>query len=191
MSEEFLNLIRREIERSKANSAQTKPALVTAYDPDRHAIKATLQPEGVETGWFPIATHAIGNGYGLTVGPQIGDQIKVGFDDGDINTPHMMGRVHSDTDRPPKALPGETLLQHSNGGKISLTAAGATVSIGGTTFNIAPSGAVTINAGSNPVNITGAVSFTGPSVQHNGHEIGATHTHTLVTPGSGSSGPPP
>jgi uncharacterized protein involved in type VI secretion and phage assembly len=58
-------------------------------------------PEGVETGWLPIASQHIGNGYGLFWGPNIGDPVEFGYQEADVDTPRIMGRLHSDTQSPP------------------------------------------------------------------------------------------
>jgi len=41
------------------------------------------------------------------------------------------------------------------------------------------------------VKIEGYLEIVGDHVKHNGHDIGDTHTHTLVVPGTALSGPPP
>lgn len=38
--------------------------------------------------------------------------------------------------------------------------------------------------------VTGSVEFNGPSLTHNGKDVGDTHVHSGVEPGSGQSGPP-
>jgi uncharacterized protein involved in type VI secretion and phage assembly len=171
------DVIRRIVDQTLSRRANTQVAVVSAYDPDRHAVKATLQPQGVETGWAPIATSHVGNGFGLAIGPQVGDQIIVGFHEGDIDSPFMMGRLHSDAERPPRAEAGEIVLQSSTGfvlkagkdGTISVTSGGHTI---------------TINAGG------GGIALTSATLTHNGKNIGDTHEHTGIVPGDALTGPP-
>lgn len=90
--------------------------IVTSYDPDKHLGKVTLMPEGQETGWLPIETSSIGNGYGIAVGLQpgdgkkSGDQVIVRFQEGDLESGKIVQRVHSDGDKPPKVESGELVI---------------------------------------------------------------------------------
>jgi hypothetical protein len=51
---------------------------------------------------------------------------------------------------------------------------GLTLTSGGVSMAMTPSG----------------ISFAGGTITHNGHDIGSTHEHTNVTPGSSLTGPP-
>lgn len=105
--------------------------LVASYDPNTYSIKVTLQPSGVLTGWIPILTGAIGQGYGVAYGPQVGDQAIVDFANGDVEAPTVTGFIFSDSDRPPPVPSGElwavqksgSLLKMHNDGTIEVTAA--------------------------------------------------------------------
>ncbi|NTF67980.1 phage baseplate assembly protein V [Rhizobium rhizogenes] len=170
-------LVRRIVDQTLSRQANPQSAVVTSYDPNRHAVKATLQPQNVETGWMPIATAHVGNNFGLAIGPQEGDQIIVGFHEGDVDSPFMMGRLHSDQERPPVAQSGEIVLQSASGFVLKVSQSGA-VSI---TTNGQP---LTIDAGG------GAITLTSATLTHNGHDIGSTHLHSGVVPGGGDTGPP-
>lgn len=61
-------LIQHAIERLMAGRYTERHALVTSYDPDKHLAKVTFQPEGQESGWLPIETGHIGNGFGIAIG---------------------------------------------------------------------------------------------------------------------------
>jgi phage baseplate assembly protein gpV len=115
-SQELINLIRREAWRVVAMKSEPRYATVTAYDPDNHLVKAQIQPEGHETAWMPIITDHIGNGFGVLMGPKIGDQIEVSFQEGDPSSPRMIGRVFSDKEKPPRVESGEILVKHELGG---------------------------------------------------------------------------
>lgn len=113
------NLIRREIHRTiRAEISRPSKGVVTGWDPDRHMAKVKLQPYDNETGWLPVNAHHIGNGYGVMVGLNIGDQVEVGYQEGDPNTPCILGRYHSDVDKPPRVESGEVLLKHQSGSTI-------------------------------------------------------------------------
>lgn len=105
--------------------------LVQSYDPNTYSVKVALQPSGALTGWIPIETHAIGNGWGVAYGPAIGDQAIVDFAEGDPEAATVSGFVYSDQDRPPPVPSGElwtvhkstSLLKFHNDGTVALTAA--------------------------------------------------------------------
>lgn len=168
MSTDLSDYIQFEVARALARFPTMKAAEITAYDPQNHRIKAMLHPDGIETGWFSVNTAHTGNGWGIAIGPKIGDQISVGFFDGNIETPHHLGRLHSDKERPPVVQSGEMLFQHESGTKIKIDSGGH----------------VTIDAGGANVNIASA------TLTHNGHDVGSTHKHTNVTAGSDLTGVP-
>lgn len=115
ISEELANFIRREVYRVLALRSKPRVGLVSAYDPDTHSVKVRLQPEGNETGWVPLETLHIGNGYGITMGPELGDQLEVEFQGGDPKVPRIVGRIFSDKEKPPRVEAGEMLLRRKDG----------------------------------------------------------------------------
>lgn len=115
---DLVNLIQREIDRALTSRHHERVGLVTSYDPKNHAAKVTLQPEGFETGWLPIHGHHVGNGWGMVVGLQVNDQVRVSFQEGDLETGAITARIHSDEDKPPEVKSGEMLLKHQSGAQI-------------------------------------------------------------------------
>lgn len=121
----WLDVVRREAQHV-ADARERKSTLVaTGYNPDTHSVKGILVPHGVETGWVPIATHGIGNGWGILVGPKVGDpqkldgdQFDVEFEFGDPNTPVARHRVFSNPDKPPRVESGEILIKHNSLGNL-------------------------------------------------------------------------
>jgi hypothetical protein len=116
MSGDLENLILSTIERYMASRYSERHGLVTSYDPERYLAKVTFQPEGQESGWLPIETGHIGNGFGVAVGLQpgdgksSGDQVIVRYQEGDFESGKIVQRVHSDNDRPPQVQSGEIVL---------------------------------------------------------------------------------
>jgi uncharacterized protein involved in type VI secretion and phage assembly len=117
------------IERWSAGRFSERHGLVTSYDPENHLAKVTFQPEGQESGWIPIETGHIGNGYGIVTGLQpgdgksTGDQVVVRFQENDFEGGKIVQRVHSDDQKPPTVQSGETMIwtrfQKSDGGSES------------------------------------------------------------------------
>lgn len=133
---DLLNLIQREIDRALTARHHERVGLVTSYDPTAHAAKVLLQPEGFETGWLPIHGHHVGNGWGMVVGLQIHDQVRVSFQEGDLETGAITARIHSDDDKPPHVESGEILIKHQSGALVKLDKDGNLTTTG-------PSGNVT------------------------------------------------
>jgi uncharacterized protein involved in type VI secretion and phage assembly len=110
------NLILSTVERVLAGRRSERHGLVTSYDPDKHLAKVTFMPEGQESGWLPIETGHIGNGFGIAVGltpgdgKKTGDQVIVRYQEGDFESGKIVQRVHSDQDKPPKVQSGEAVL---------------------------------------------------------------------------------
>lgn len=137
MSGDLENMILTVIERWHASRYVEKHGLVTSYDPNKYLAKVTFQPSGQESGWLPIETGHIGQGYGMTFGLQTGqggmqagqsaggtsgggvggqgqgqsgdqgDQVVVRYQEGDIESGKVVQRVHSDMDTPPPTQSGE------------------------------------------------------------------------------------
>ncbi|WP_244643778.1 phage baseplate assembly protein V [Alsobacter metallidurans] len=182
--EDLFNAMRREAQRMDQRHAKSRVGLVTSWDPDKHAAKVKLQPEDVETGWLPVASSHIGDGHGIAVGLTPGDQVTVGFQEGDVDTPVITGRVFSDKDKPPRAESGELVIKHKSGAIITIDKTGAM-----TVKNV--TGAMTIDAGTDlAIKAAGAIDITSATLKHNGKNIGDTHVHGgIVVGGSDTSTP--
>lgn len=142
MSGDLENLIWSTVERVIAARYSERHGLVTSYDPEKYLAKVTFQPEGQESGWVPIETGHVGEGYGIVIGLQPGsgnsgdtgnpgnsenasqdahgDQVIVRYQEGDFESGKIVQRVHSDKDKAPTAQSGEmifwTKFKKSGGG---------------------------------------------------------------------------
>lgn len=92
----------------------------TGHSPE-YAVKVWLEPDHIETGYIPVLTPFVGNGWGLFSKPVAGDQVVVLFIDGDINSGVVVGGLYSDVDRPLNAPDRELWLQHQGGASIKFT----------------------------------------------------------------------
>jgi phage baseplate assembly protein gpV len=95
--------------------------LVESVDPNTYTAKVNLQPDGELTGWLPIASQWIGNGWGLVSPPNAGDQVILAPHEADADNLVIVGRVYSQSQMPPVAASGEFWLVHSTGSFIKLT----------------------------------------------------------------------
>jgi phage baseplate assembly protein gpV len=174
---DLLNIIHREFDRLTSGRYNRRIGLVTSYDPKTYSAKHTIQPDGQETGWIPLPTSFIGNGFGILTGPNIGDQHELDFQEGDLEAGRVTGRVHSDKEKPPQVQSGEILhqtqwnhvLKMNNDGSLTITTSQKTVD--GKTTNKQPG----INASST----MGNMSFTSTQAKDdNGKQKGGQVQHT-------------
>lgn len=156
-------------QRASDDTQKTRMGIVDAYDPDKYAVKVRLQPSGVLSGWIPIASCYVGNGWGLFAAPTIGDSVRVDAQEGDIDAGTMGGSFFNDVDRPLSVPSGEFWLQHKTGsflkflnnGDVSVhTARDLIADVGG-------KATVTV-AGTADITVGGTMTTTAPQWNHNG-----------------------
>lgn len=118
MMNQILNQVRLQAEQSQASIAKTRLGLVDSYDPSTYSCKVKLQPDNTLTGWLPILSPWVGNGWGLFAPPAIGDLVEVQFVEGDINSGMVCLRFYNDSDRPLPAPSGAFWLVHASGSSL-------------------------------------------------------------------------
>ncbi len=138
-----------------SRTAAPRYGVVQSVDPANHAARVTVQPEGVLTGWLPIMSHSIGNGWGIVSLPLPGTQVMLTPQEGDGEEWAVAGRVFDTAALPPSvpaaisgsasnAQPGEIALVSKAGAVIRLAADG-TVYIKAPTVNIEGSARISGN----------------------------------------------
>lgn len=164
-------------------------ATVSTPHNKEHAVKVLLQPSGIESNYLPVLTPFVGNGWGMFCKPDKGDQVLVVYAEGDINCGVVVGGIFSDVDRPLPAPAGEFWMVHKAGAFLKFLNDG--------TVSLSASAGLNITA---PTTITGTLRVTqdvtldtkltaATDVIGGGKSL-KTHTHTGVTTGGGTSGPP-
>ena len=210
MNNRMNNAIRAQAIMAGQQRQGTRLAIVSSYDPNTYSVKVQYPPandQGVmpESGWLPLGTIGVGPNWGIVVGPNIGDQVEVEFQDGAGDAPVVPARFFS-TAAPPPAVPsGEIWLVHSSGAYFKLFNAG------GCEFNDANGASIQLDGQGN-INSVGKWTHTGPltvdgNSQFNG-TVSGNNTATFagevegnniklsvlrvtgVQTGSGTSGPP-
>jgi len=212
MIETFMNAMRLQAQKAAAGDVVSRIGTVTSYDPTTHTARVQLQPDNVLTGWLPIASHWIGNGWGLfsppTPGtPPDGDMCTVVFIDGDVNAGYIDGRFWNNTDQPLSVQSGEWWLVHKKGASFKLTNDGKVTFSDGQGAQIQFDGAGNIVSQANNWTHTGAMDLNGVTIDTSGNVdspatvtastdvVGGgkhlkTHTHSGVTSGGSDTGPP-
>jgi phage baseplate assembly protein gpV len=116
----FLNVLKSQSAALDRSLAQPRFGLVASVDPARYAARVTLQPEAVLSGWLPILSPWVGNGWGLAALPTPGDQVLVVHQEGDADNGVIVGLAFSGSQPPPAASVGELWLVHATGTTIRL-----------------------------------------------------------------------
>ena len=205
---------------ASSQRAECAVGTVTSYDPSIPAARVRIEPVDPDfpdnslTGWLPVASPWVGDGWGLDAPVSPGDQVEVKFFGGEIENGYISGRFFSDQVRPTGAKSGEFFLTHKSGSKlqfhndgtVTLISAGTLTSqasqwnhtgpmkVDGTlqvTQTITGQGgmAVSGDAGAGKsLAITGDTNFTG-SVMANGKHIDNTHVHSNGNGGANTGVP--
>lgn len=109
--------------------------LVSSFDPVAYAARVMLQPENILSGWLPILSAWVGNGWGLAAPLTPGDQVLVIAQEADAEHGVIIGSVWSAVDSAPGAASGELWLQHQSGSFLKLRNDG-TIAMQATTVNV-------------------------------------------------------
>ena len=165
---ELLNGIKATAQQAGQSTATTRQGIVTGYDPSAYAVKVTLQPDGTLTGWIPLKSAWVGNGWGMFCPPSLGDAVEVDFQEADGGVGSAGLRFYNDVDKPLSCPSGELWLVHKSGSFIKLLNSGAISSSG-------------------QWNHAGNITVTGGNVLADGKSL-KTHTHGGVMVGGGSTG---
>lgn len=111
----LLNAMRLQADLAGGARAIVRHGIVSSFDPDSYCAKVRVMPEGRETGWLPIVSPWIGNGWGLFAPPSIGDAVEVQFQEDDAEAGYVCQRFFNDSDRPLSVQSGEFWLVHKSG----------------------------------------------------------------------------
>lgn len=152
--DELLQIIRREAA-AAVHHENTRKGTVTSYDAKAHAVKLKLRPTGIETGWIPVGTQSVGDGYGLAIGPVVGDLMTIEFDNGDPNSPIATHRLFSKKAKPPQVESGEVVIISKFKHSVKMTKDGKTAISTEGDISIKTTGAIAVE-GDGAVTVTGS-----------------------------------
>jgi len=153
-----LDVMRREAERAASSRAFPKFGTIASYDPDTYRARVTVEPEGILSNWLPISSQFVGAGWGLFLGPSIGDVVLCQFADGDFQMGVIgSGMIFLPTMPTVPCPSGQAMLIHSSGTFVKL------MNNGDLDLNAAGNMNVTV-AGNADVTVTGDATITSPTV---------------------------
>ncbi|MBB4637822.1 phage baseplate assembly protein V [Longimicrobium terrae] len=121
---------------AEAPSASRIPGVVTALvvmneDPEkmgRVRVRYPWMDAGERSGWVRVASVYAGNGRGVGFLPEVGDEVVVGFEQGDTERPLVLGSLWNGGDKAGHA-PGTKQIQTKAGNTIRLEEAGGAEAI--------------------------------------------------------------
>jgi uncharacterized protein involved in type VI secretion and phage assembly len=151
MMNPVLNAMRLQAQREASTRRQESVGLITSYDPANFSVRVQLQSEQILTGWLPLCSPWIGNGWGMFAAPTVGDMVAVHFFNGDLEAGFVEGRLYNDIDRPLSVPSGEFWLVHATGSFAKLTDAGQILlqDKAGSLVNLNGDGTITVSCPGN------------------------------------------
>jgi phage baseplate assembly protein V len=121
MSRVLSNIIKSHASTLDQSVGQVKFATVTSVNTANATARVIIQPEGVLSGWLPILSLWVGNGWGMACPPTPGDQVLLVPQEGDVEQGIIVGRVFSVKQVAPPAPSGEFWLLHQSGSFLKLS----------------------------------------------------------------------
>jgi phage gp45-like len=114
------NVIKSHASSLDQSDGQVKYGTVTSVNANNATARVLIQPEGVLSGWLPVLSQWVGNGWGMACPPTPGDQVLLVPQEGDVEQGIIVGRVFSVKQMPPNAPGGEFWLVHQSGSFLKL-----------------------------------------------------------------------
>ncbi len=190
----MMNALKRHIGAAIDDIPQPRWGVVQSVDPNRPAVKVLFQPEGVLSGWLPVAQPSAASG--VTVLPPImpGALAFCVPEAGARGADYVVtGFAHSDA-APPPAIP----YQNGTGGTPSTNTSSWQASewvivANGSTVRLRPNGNIFLQPASGLVQIDGSLACNGDVSDRHGSLDRLrgnydAHTHGGVVPGGSSTG---
>jgi phage baseplate assembly protein V len=100
---------------------QLRVGTIQSYNPDTYSCTVLLQPSGVITGWLPILSPWVGNGWGMFCPPGPGVAVSVIPREGMLDAAFILPGFFNDVERPISVPQGEFWLVHASGASFKLT----------------------------------------------------------------------
>lgn len=206
------NAMRLQAQRALASVVSSRIGQIKSYDPSTFTARVQLQPDSIMTGWLPVASPWIGNGWGLFAAPNIDDMVAVEYINGDLEAGTVVGRFWNLEDLPLPVPSGEFWLVHKKGASFKLKNDGSLTIDDGKGASVELDGAGNIKSTGSwkhtgTIDVTGAATFESNATFDKDVQVNQTltattdvigggislknHTHTSASPGSPTSPPLP
>jgi phage baseplate assembly protein V len=120
MMDAWVNAVRAQASAMSNTQGLLRCGIVQSVDPASYCVKVTLQPEGVLSGWLPVASQWVGAGWGIVAPPSPGQQVIVLAQEGQAEHGIILGGLFSLQASPPAAPAGELWIVHQSGAYLKL-----------------------------------------------------------------------
>jgi Type VI secretion system/phage-baseplate injector OB domain len=120
MTDRLMNAIKAHASSLDRSAGQIKFGTVTSVDIHNATARVLFQPDSILSGWLPVLSQWVGNGWGMICPPSPGDQVVVVPQEGDVEQGIIIGRSFSKQQRAPIVPGGEFWLVHQTGSFLKL-----------------------------------------------------------------------
>jgi len=120
MLDRLSNAIKNHAATLDQSAGQIKFGTISSVNPGNSTARLLIQPDGVLSGWLPLLSQWVGNGWGMVCLPTPGDQVLFVPQEGDMEQGVIIGRCFSAKQVPPAGAIGEFWLVHATGSSIKL-----------------------------------------------------------------------
>lgn len=120
MIDRLTNAIKSHASSLDHSSGQIKFGTVTSVNSQTATARVLIQPDAVLSGWLPVLSQWVGNGWGMVCSPSPGDQVLLVPQEGDMEQGIIIGRSFSNKQLPPVVPGGEFWLTHQSGSFLKL-----------------------------------------------------------------------
>ena len=124
MIQHLSNAIKNQFSGMNRSNGEAKFATISSVNFETGNVRVIVQPDGVLSGWLPVLSPWVGNGWGMACPPSTGDQVLLIAHEGDVEQGVVVGRAFSQKQPPPPVPEGELWLVHKSGSSFKLCADG-------------------------------------------------------------------
>lgn len=163
-----------------SNFAFTDTGIITGYDPVKHLVTVQIHPAtandpALKTGWIPLASMWVGNGWGMFAAPSLGDICVVIYQTGDRQRPIGATLIFTRKNGLLPTVPSQEFwLVHKSGSFVKLTNDGAISISANTAVNVT---APEVNIDSLEVNVGNIGGTLEKLLMDTARTVFNTHTH--------------
>lgn len=183
--------------------ASVRVGIVSSYDHANYCAKVRIQPEDTETGWLPVVSPWVGNGWGMFAPVAPGDVVEVQFQEDSFEAGFVCQRFFNDEIRPLDVPSGELWMVHKSGAFLKFNNDGSVTITSHTDLTATVGGNLVANvAGNTTVQSAGTATIQAASIvlRNAGTALKKictdlfmtlynNHTHTSTTVGTQTSKP--
>jgi hypothetical protein len=120
MTDRLINALKAHASSLDRSTGQVKFGTVTSVNIPSTTARVLFQPDGILSGWLPVLSQWVGNGWGMMCPLSPGDQVVIVPQEGDVEQGIIIGRSFSNKQRAPEVPGGEFWLVHQKGSFLKL-----------------------------------------------------------------------